>query len=102
MMALKCSFPRSAHRMMLRKGRIDIPEDRMDRLGSIIMAGTETSSEDRILEKQNSLQMSQDFSCIRPLIFTWSCFSRILSDAASPNRRASSKRRLEISHLAGA
>jgi hypothetical protein len=86
--------------MMLQKGRIDIPEGRMDRLGSTIMVGTETSSEDRILEKQNSLQMSQDFSCIRTLILTWSCFSRILSEAALPNRR-SSKRRLEIAHLVG-
>jgi len=32
--------------MMLRKGRIDIPQGRMDRLGSIIMVGTETNSED--------------------------------------------------------
>jgi hypothetical protein len=87
--------------MMLRKGRIDIPEGRMDRLESIIIAGTETSSEDRILEKQNSSQMSQDFSCIRPLILTWSCFSRILREAASPNRRAAPNAALR-SHISRA
>jgi hypothetical protein len=38
----------------------------------------------RILEKQNGLQMSQLFSCIRTLIIRWFCFSRILHES-DPN-----------------
>jgi hypothetical protein len=32
----------------------------------------------RILEKQDRLQMSPVFSCMRTLIIRWFCFSRIL------------------------
>ena len=46
MTAQKCNFPRSVHPLMPRKGRIDFPEDRTDRLGNIIMARTETNNED--------------------------------------------------------
>ena len=45
----------------------------------------------RILEKQNRLQMSQVFFRVRALIIRWFCFSRILSEAASPKRRRSQR-----------
>ena len=48
MTAQKCNFPKSVHQQMQRKGLIDFPEDRMDRLGNIIIARTETNSEDML------------------------------------------------------
>src|SRR4029077_13174497 len=44
----------------------------------------------RILEKQNSLRMSQIFSCIRTIVIRWFCFFKDSpSEAASPRRRCS-------------
>jgi hypothetical protein len=40
--------------------------------------GLRMSPDARILEKQNSLRMSQIFSCIRTIVIRWFCFSRIL------------------------
>jgi hypothetical protein len=54
----------------------------------------------RVLEKQNWLQMSQVFFCIRTLIIRLFCFSRILSEAASPIDAAPNAT-LRSLHLAG-
>jgi hypothetical protein len=44
MTAQKCNFPKSVLRMMMPESPIDFPEDRTDRLESIIVAGRETSN----------------------------------------------------------
>jgi hypothetical protein len=44
-----------------------------------------------ILEKQKAVADESSFFRIRALISRWFCFSRILSEAASPNRRCSQR-----------
>ena len=65
MTARKCSFPRSDRRMMLREDRIDFPEDRTDRLESIIIAGTKTETE---MSSEDILRTLLDMQQVLPLI----------------------------------
>jgi hypothetical protein len=55
MTAQKCNFPKSVLRVMMPEGPIDFPEDRTDRLESIIVPGTETSNA-LILQTRREMQ----------------------------------------------
>ena len=105
---------------MMQKDRTDSTEGRKDRLESIIIAGTGMSNKDvlrtrpdiqeappsvgrtlaRILEKQNSLQMSRVFPFPGIGIRWVLLFKDSISEAASPNRFCSHAALLPL-HFAG-